>query len=103
MQHDVFANPASRTRAAFPFLVLLQADVAADGELRVVAPVANAAGTSDADGKLLPIVRHDGKAYRLVLDMITSVPKSALREPLGSVAAHRDDIIRGIDWLFTGV
>jgi len=35
--------------------------------------------------------------------MITSGPKNVLREPVGPVAAYRDEIIRGIDWLFTGV
>jgi hypothetical protein len=35
--------------------------------------------------------------------MITSVPKTALREPLGSLASYSDEITRGIDWLFTGV
>jgi len=103
MQHDVFANPAARTRGAFPFLVLLQADLAADGELRIIAPLVNAAGTSDAGGKLLPAVSYGGRAYRVVLDMITSVPKTVLREPLGSVATYRDEITRGIDGLFTGV
>ncbi|HST74204.1 MAG TPA: CcdB family protein [Acetobacteraceae bacterium] len=103
MQHDVFANPASKSRAAFPFLVLLQADLATDGEFRVVAPLANDAGLSGAGGKLLPAVSYGGGTYRVVLDMITSVPKAALRAPLGSVAAHRDEITRGLDWLFTGV
>lgn len=31
MQHDVFANPAPRTRRAFPFIAVLQADLAGEG------------------------------------------------------------------------
>ena len=30
MQHDVFANPAPRTRTSYPFLVVLQADLSAE-------------------------------------------------------------------------
>ena len=34
---------------------------------------------------------------------MTSLPRTVLRHPLGSVAACRDEITRALDWLFTGV
>jgi hypothetical protein len=43
-----------------------------------------------------------GRAYLLAVELMTSLPISALRNPLGSIAAHRDDITRAIDWLFSG-
>ena len=39
MQHDVFANPAPRSRASYPFLVVLQADLSAEKSGRIVAPM----------------------------------------------------------------
>jgi len=103
MQHDVFANPAPRTRAAFPFIAILQADLSAEGRSRMVAPMAPREAVPGAIGRLLPIVRHDGRAFLLAVELMTSLPVAALRNPVGSIATHRDDITRAIDWLFTGI
>jgi len=103
MQHDVFANPAPRTRAAFPFIAVLQADLSAEGRSRMVAPMAPRGAMPGAVGRLLPIVRQDLHEYLLAMELMTSVPISALRNPLGSIAAHREDITRAVDWLFTGI
>jgi hypothetical protein len=46
MQHDVFANPAPRTRAAFPFIAVLQADLSAECRSRMTAPMAPRAAAS---------------------------------------------------------
>jgi hypothetical protein len=51
----------------------------------------------------LPIVQHNGREFLLATELMTSLPISALGTPLGSIAVHRDDITRAIDWLFTGV
>ncbi|HVP39654.1 MAG TPA: CcdB family protein [Candidatus Saccharimonadales bacterium] len=103
MQHEVFANPAPRTRGAFPFLTVLQADLAETGANRIVAPMAPRAAMPGAAGRLLPVVRHDGRDFLLAVELMTAVPRTALRHPLGSVAAHRDAITAALDWLFTGV
>jgi hypothetical protein len=31
MQHDLFANPNARSRRAYPFVIVLQADIASEG------------------------------------------------------------------------
>jgi toxin CcdB len=103
MQHDVFANPAPRTRRAFPFLAVLQADLAGESRGRIVAPLAPRAAMPGAVGRLLPVVRHEGREFLLALELMTSVPLTELRHPVGSIAAHRDDITRALDWLFTGI
>jgi hypothetical protein len=56
-----------------------------------------------AAGHLMPIVRHDGHEFLLAMELMTSVPISVLRDPPGSIAAHRDDIARAVDWLFAEV
>jgi toxin CcdB len=103
MQHDVFANPAARTRRAFPFVAVLQSDIASEGHGRIVAPLAPRGSMPDAVGRLLPIVRHDGHEFLLALELMSSVPTGVLREKLGSIAQYRDDVVRALDWLFTGV
>jgi toxin CcdB len=103
MQHDLFVNPASRTRRAFPFLAVLQADIASEGRGRIVAPMAPRRSMPGAVGRLLPIVHHDGIEFLLALELMTTVPMGALREKQGSIAAYHGDITRALDWLFTGV
>jgi toxin CcdB len=103
MQHDVFANPARNTRRAFPLITVLQADLAGEGPGTIVAPLAPRAALPDAVGRLMPIVRHGDGEYLLAIELMTSIPRTELRQPLGSIAAHRDDITRALDWLFTGV
>jgi hypothetical protein len=103
MQHDVFANPATRSRASYPFLVVLQADMSAERDGRIVAPMAPVAALTGSAGRLLPVVEHAGQKYYVILELMTSLPRTTLRNPLGSVASFRDDITRALDWLFTGV
>ncbi len=103
MQHNVFVNPAPRTRRAFPYVAVLQADIAAEGHGRMVALMAPRLALSGAAGRLLPVVRLADRQFHLALEAMTSVPVSALRDPVGSIAHHRDEITRALDWLFTGV
>ncbi|MBN9561260.1 MAG: CcdB family protein [Alphaproteobacteria bacterium] len=103
MQHDVFANPAPRSRASYPFLAVLQADLSAERDGRIVAPMAPVGALTGSAGRLLPVVEHAGQKYYLILELMTSLPRHVLRNPLGSVATFRDEITRALDWLFTGV
>jgi CcdB protein len=102
MQHDVFVNPHPGTRGAFPFIADLQADIA-QGKARIVAPMALAADLSRATARLTPLVSHEGRAWHLVVPLMTQVPATRLRNPVGTIRMSRDDITRAIDWLFTGV
>jgi toxin CcdB len=103
MQHDLFANPNPRSRRAFPFLVVLQADFA-EGETRLIAPLAPHTGPlASAASRALPLIDHDDKRYALTLPLISSLPRHQLRNPVGSLAPYRDDITRALDWLFFGI
>lgn len=103
MQHEVYANPVPQMRAAYPFLVQLHADIAAEGDPRVIAPMILAQALPKANSRVMPEVRHDGRQYLIGLPLMFSVSRGELRHSLGSVAAYRDDITRALDWLFTGV
>ena len=50
-----------------------------------------------------PGVRHDEQDYIVMLTMIATLLTAALRAPVGSIAAWRDDITRGLDWLLWGI
>jgi toxin CcdB len=104
MQLDLFINPNSRTRAAFPLVVVLQADIAAEGERRLVAPVAPHSGPlARSASRALPVIEHDGSRYAVALPLISTLPRAQLHTAVGSIAQHRADISRALDWLFFGI
>ena len=41
--------------------------------------------------------------FLLLLGQMTALPTRLLRRHIGLIASSRDDIIRAIDWLFTGI
>jgi hypothetical protein len=103
MQHDPFTNPATRTRRAFPYIAVLQADLASEGHGRIVAPLAPRHSTPDAVGRSCPLYTTMAPSSCSPLELMTTVPVRALRQKRGSIAQYRDDIARALEWLFTGV
>jgi hypothetical protein len=101
MQHDVFSNPNRRMRRAYPYLVVLQSDLV-EGPDRVIAPLV----PPRPDGSVpkgLPIVEHGGSRYILVLTLLGSIHATRFPPAVGSLQAYRDDITRGLDWIFLGI
>ena len=103
MQHDLYANPHLHSRRAFPFVVVLQADLPG-GDRRLVAPVAPyVAPFTSVQTRVLPLIEHDAERYTVALPLISSLPRKTLRRAVGSLADYRDDITRALDWLFSGI
>ena len=103
MQHDLFANPNPRSRAAYPFVVILQADLA-EGDRRIVAPVVPRTGPlASQQNRVLPVVTHEGREFMVLVPLLGSLPTAQLKTRLDSMAAWRDDITRALDWLLWGV
>ena len=101
MQHDLFVNPNRRERLGFPFIVLLQAEVA-EGDYRIVAPLTIVTARTPI-ARVMPIVEHDGQNYVVLFNLMTNLPSRFLRRPVGSIAQYRDDLTRALDWLFFGI
>jgi hypothetical protein len=100
MQHKLFVNPSRRARAVYPLVVVLQMDIA-EGSERIVAPLSRAEG--EPASRLRPLIRHDGKDFIVLMRLLGILPVRVLRHPVGSIASHRDDLIRAIDWLFCAI
>jgi hypothetical protein len=73
-QFDVFANPVQRARRAYPYVVVLQADVAQLGRDRAVAPVAPHAAFPAIAGRLTPVVTIERNDYVLLVTSLTTLP-----------------------------
>jgi toxin CcdB len=103
MQFDVFDNPISRARRDFPFVAILQSEVASTGRDRIVAPLVPRKRMAKLAGQLTPVVNVAGVEHVLLVPRMTSVAATDLRIVKAHLAAHRDVIVSAIDFLFLGV
>ncbi len=103
MQLEVFPNPLVRARRAYPYVVVLQADIAALGRERIVAFLAARAQVGPVAGRLMPIVDVGGREFVLLMPSLTNVPMTELRGAVGNLQAFRDRIVDAIDWIFLGI
>lgn len=102
-QLDVFVNPIGRARRAYPFVVVLQSDVADTGRERIVAPLAPRARVPGTSGRLTPHVTVSGAEYVLFVPRLASIAVADLRESRGQLTAYRTEIVAALDYLFLGV
>ncbi len=83
-------------------VVDLQTDLIGIEASRIVAPLREA-GRYAAFPGLTPVVDVGGAAWIVRIQELAAVPGAELREPVGSLAAHRDALKRALDILIDGV
>jgi toxin CcdB len=103
MQLEVFRNPLARARRAYPYVVVLQADIAALGRERIIAFLAAREQIGPVSGRVMPVVEIGGREFVLLMPSLTNVPVTELRGSVGSLKAYRDRIVDAIDWIFLGI
>lgn len=102
-QYDVFDNPIPRARRAFPFVSILQSDLADTGADRIVAPLVPRARISGAVGRLMPIVKVLGVDHVLVVPRMVPMTAADLHAAKDSLTGYRTEIVAALDLLFLGV
>jgi toxin CcdB len=102
-QFDVFENPIDRARRAYPFVVVLQSDLAETGRDRIVAPLVARSRMPATAGRLAPHVVLAEVAYVVLVPSLTTLRVDDLTEPRGQLIAYRDDLVAALDYLFLGV
>lgn len=102
-QLDVFVNPIPRARRAYPYVAVLQSDLAETGRERIVAPLVPKTRLTGTAGRLTPHVRVSNVDHVLLVPSMTAVAAADLRELQGQLGAHRDAIVAALDYLFLGV
>lgn len=102
-QYGVFENPIPRARRAFPFVTILQSDLADTGRERIVAPLVPRSRMPGVVGTLTPIVRVDGVEHVLLVPRLTPVSATDLRAVKDDLTPHRGEIVAALDLLFLGV
>ncbi len=100
---DVYRNPVRAEAKDVPFLLDVQSDFLEMLETRMIIPLRRATGATPVMEHLNPTITHDH--HQLVVDTasLASVPRSALKRPVGNVATLRLDIENALDFLFTGI
>lgn len=79
-------QPVPRARRAFPFVAILQSDLADTGSDRIVAPLVPSARIPGVAGRLMPIVKVEGVDHALIVPRLTAVPAAELRAVKGSLS-----------------
>ena len=102
-QFDVFINPILRARRAYPYVAVLQSDLANTGRERIVAPLVPKARLTGTVGRMTPHVRVSDVDHVLLVPSMTAIAGADLRELRGQIGAHRDAIVAALDYLFLGV
>jgi toxin CcdB len=102
-QFDVHPNPIPAARRAYPYVVVLQADLVAQGRDRIVAPLAPRAALAAVTGRLTPVVVLQEGDYVAIVPGLTSVRRDDLGAPIASLAHLRGELLAAIDYLFFGV
>ena len=83
-------------------VVDLQTDLIGINASRIVAPLREA-GYYTAFAGLTPSVEAEGATWIVRVQELAAVPGAELREPVGSLAEHRDALKRALDILIDGI
>ncbi len=83
-------------------VVDLQTDLIGIAASRIVAPLREEGRYATFPG-LTPSVEIDGAMWIVRVQELAAIPGTELREPIGSLANHRDALKRALDILIDGV
>lgn len=101
----VHRNRNAATKARFPLLVDVQADLLRDLGTRVVIPLAQATDEMRRATMqtLIPVVVVEGKEYVLVTPQLAGISAREVGPPIADLSTERERIIAALDVLFTGI
>lgn len=100
-QFEVHLNPAERSRASFPYVVVMQSHLLAAAHSTVVAPMLPQDGRS-AFTQISVAVRFEGAEYVVLVGELAAIDSRVMTRATGDLRAYEDDLRRALDRLFTG-
>lgn len=100
-QFAVYKTRGDAARLA-PYLVALQNELLASLHSVIVAPMRTAKAHGPIVRKLHVPVKFHNCDYVISPEQLVSLPRTALGAHAGSLAAHRQDLMAAIDFLFIG-
>jgi len=103
-QFDVVKNANPTTRAAYPYLLILQSDLLGTLVSRVVAPLVPLESLPRGAATVLnPVMQIPDGEHVLLTQQMSGVPLSSLKGPaICTLAGRRDEILSAVDQVFIG-
>jgi toxin CcdB len=84
------------------FLLDVQTGLLHGFTTRVVVPVLPAEAVPAPAGALTPAVEIEGRRHLLATQLLSAVPATMLKLPVGNLSAEADAVTRALDMLFQG-
>ena len=85
------------------YLLNVQSDLITDLNTVVVIPLLPSRSVPNALRYLHPIFPINGQPYVLVTHLLTAIPSRELSKSAGSLEPRRDEIVRALDTLLSGI
>ena len=101
-QYDICSNANSASRKLVPYLIVLQADLMRDFQTVIVAPLRRESMATTI-AKLNPVVKIEGKTFRVSMAELAGVLRSQLGNVVANVEDQHREFVDAIDLLFTGI
>jgi toxin CcdB len=102
-QFDVYRNPNPSSCTEVPYLLDIQSDLLDPLATRVVVPLVTAAVLRTPARHLNPVFEILGEPVVMSTAELAGVLRSSLGPVVCSLAARRNEIIRALDFLISGV
>jgi len=103
-QFDVYINPSKKSREAYPYIIDIQNALISDITTRMVIPLGKLCHfRNEQMHGLTPLIEYENEQYILLTPQIASMKSKLLKNPVGSLASLRDEIIAAIDFAITGI
>lgn len=101
-QFDIVENLNPARRVQYPFLVVLQHDRIASLRSVVAAPLVDGNAVLPVSRLHVSIVMNE-RHYLLLIEELAAVLRNSLGRVIASAEADRYEIVRALDFLFTGI
>ena len=103
-QFDVFQNPSAGSRKHYPYLVDIQSPYLDELATRIVIPLGKASlFNNKAMTGLTLEVAFQGETLLLLTPQISSILRKLLKDPVGSLAHFRSEIVNALDFAIFGI
>lgn len=103
-QFEVYANPSKKSRVYYPYLIDIQNNYISSLDTRIVIPLGKASYfENEIMTKLQIKVAYEDQELILMTPQISSIPRSSLKEPVGSLQHLQQEIIDALDFAITGI
>jgi len=103
-QFDVYPNPSAASRKHYPFLVDIQSPHLQELTTRIVIPLGRASSFQDlAMNRLTPLTSFQDEKLIVLTPQISSISRRQLKDPVGSLAHLREELMNALDFAILGI